>query len=86
VTGQEINMAKKGDENNQEKKELSIEEAFTQVDEKISSLEKDDVTLEDSFRYFKEGMELLKYCSDSIDQVEKKVQKIMGNGETEDFE
>ena len=71
---------------NNEEKQLSVEEAFAQVDEKIKALEKEDVTLEDSFKFFKEGMDLLKYCNDSIDQVEKKVQKIMANGETEDFE
>ena len=79
-------MAKNTDDNNHENKELSIEEAFAQVDEKISALEKEDVTLEDSFRFFKEGMELLKFCSDSIDKVEKKVQKIMADGEMEDFD
>ena len=31
-------------------------------------------------------MELLKYCNDAIDKVEKKVQKIAGDGELTDFE
>ena len=74
-------MTKKNDE-----KELTIEEAFGKVDEKIKALEKSDVSLEDSFKLFKEGMDLLKYCNDSIDKVEKKVQKVMSDGQTEDFE
>lgn len=74
-------MAKKTEE-----KELTIEEAFAAVDEKIKALESEDVSLEDSFTFFKEGMELLKHCNDSIDKVEKKVQKIMEDGNTEDFE
>ena len=74
-------MAKKNEE-----KELTIEEAFSEVDERIKALEKSDVTLEESFKYFKEGMDLLKYCNDSIDKVEKKVQKVMADGHTEDFE
>ena len=74
-------MAKKSEE-----KELTIEEAFSEVDERIKALEKSDVTLEESFKYFKEGMDLLKYCNDSIDKVEKKVQKVMADGRTEDFE
>ncbi len=69
-----------------EEKELTIEEAFSAVDEKIKGLEKSDVSLEDSFKLFKEGMDLLKYCNDSIDKVEKKVQKVMADGRTEDFE
>ncbi|MCR5656680.1 MAG: exodeoxyribonuclease VII small subunit [Butyrivibrio sp.] len=74
-------MAKKSEE-----KEMTIEQAFAQVDEKIKSLESGDTTLEDSFNLFKEGMDLLKYCNDSIDKVEKKVQKIMDDGSMEDFE
>ena len=77
----EGNMAKKSEE-----KELTIEEAFSEVDERIKALEKSDVSLEESFKYFKEGMDLLKYCNDSIDKVEKKVQKVMADGRTEDFE
>ncbi|SDB43621.1 MULTISPECIES: exodeoxyribonuclease VII small subunit [unclassified Butyrivibrio] len=74
-------MAKKNEE-----KEITIEEAFAEVDERIKALEKSDVTLEESFKFFKEGMDLLKYCNDSIDKVEKKVQKVMADGSTEDFE
>ena len=66
--------------------ELSVEEAFEKVDQTIKELEKSDVSLEDSFKLFKEGMDLLKYCNDSIDKVEKKVQKVMADGHTEDFE
>ena len=69
-----------------EEKKPSIEEAFSEIEKKIALLEKEDVSLEDSFRYFQEGMDLLKYCNESIDQVEKKVQKISSDGKTEDFE
>ena len=74
-------MAKKNEE-----KEMTIEEAFGLVDEKIKALESEEVTLEDSFNLFKEGMDLLKYCNESIDKVEKKVQMIMDDGSMEDFE
>ena len=69
-----------------EEKKPSIEEAFSKIEKKIALLEKEDVSLEDSFRYYQEGMDLLKYCNESIDQVEKKVQKISSDGKTEDFE
>lgn len=69
-----------------EEKKPSIEEAFSEIEKKIALLEKEDVSLEDSFRYYQEGMDLLKYCNESIDQVEKKVQKISSDGKTEDFE
>ena len=69
-----------------EEKKPSIEEAFSEIEKKIALLEKEDISLEDSFRYYQEGMDLLKYCNESIDQVEKKVQKISSDGKTEDFE
>ena len=69
-----------------EEKKPSIEEAFSEIEKKIALLEKEDVSLEDPFRYYQEGKDLLKYCNESIDQVEKKVQKISSDGKTEDFE
>ena len=80
-------MAKKAEDKDVTmENELSVEEAFEKVDQTIKELEKSDVSLEDSFKLFKEGMDLLKYCNDSIDKVEKKVQKVMADGHTEDFE
>ncbi len=65
--------------------EISLEEAFAKLDETISALETEDITLEDSFRRYKEGMDLLKICSDTIDKVEKKVQLINDEGEVHEF-
>ncbi len=73
------------DKNMEEK--MSIEEAFSQIEEKITELQKDDVSLEDSFKLYQEGMNLLKYADEAIDKVEKKVQKISAeSGTLEDFE
>jgi exodeoxyribonuclease VII small subunit len=69
-----------------EEKAMTVEQAFEEIEKKVSLLEKEDVSLEDSFRFYQEGMKLLKYCNDSIDKVEKKVQKISSDGKTEDFE
>ena len=69
-----------------EEKAMTVEQAFAEIEKKIALLEEDDVSLEDSSRFYQEGMNLLKYCNDSIDQVEKKVQKISSDGKTEDFE
>ena len=67
-------------------KKRSIEETFALIDEKIEQLEDEDVSLEDAFKGFREGMELVKYCEGAIDKIEKKVQKITENGEMADFE
>ena len=36
---------------------MTIEEAFAAIDEKIKALENEDISLEDSFAQYKEGME-----------------------------
>lgn len=70
---------------NNETKDLKLEEAFEKLEETIEKLQAEDITLEDSFKEYKQGMEILKYCSDKIDRVEKKVLKIEGNGELNEF-
>ncbi|MBP3819256.1 exodeoxyribonuclease VII small subunit [Butyrivibrio sp.] len=77
-------MAKKSE--NAEEKKLTVEEAFSEIEKKIQALDKEDISLEDSFKEYQEGMELLKYCHEAIEKVEKKVQKIAADGNLEDFE
>ena len=69
-----------------EKKEMTIEESFAALDEMVKKLESDKISLEESFRLYEEGMKLVKDVSGRIELVEKKMQIIAGNGETEDFE
>lgn len=67
------------------KKELSLEEVFEQVEGTIALLEEEDITLEESFRAYQEGMKLLQYCNDKIDKVEKQVLKINEDGGLDEF-
>lgn len=62
-----------------------LEEGFQKLEEIIESLEKEDISLEESFQEYQKGMELLKKCNDAIDKVEKKVLVLNGNGETDEF-
>ncbi|MDD6811265.1 MAG: exodeoxyribonuclease VII small subunit [Lachnospiraceae bacterium] len=73
-------MSKKEPEEN-----LSLEEAFEQIEDMIERLEEEEITLEDSFRAYQEGMKLLKYCDEKIDRVEKQVLKINEDGELDEF-
>ena len=57
-------------------KKLSIEESFEQLDTIIGSLQQGDLSLEESFQKYEEGMKLIKHCSDTIDKVEKKLEII----------
>lgn len=67
------------------KKNISIEEAFVSLDSILEQLENKDITLEESFKIYNKGMELLKVCSDKIDTVEKKMLQIDDNGELNEF-
>ena len=59
----------------------TLEEVFGQLDEVVKQLEGETVSLEDSFRLYHQGMELLKVCNDKIDLVEKKMLVLDENGE-----
>lgn len=65
---------------------MSLEQAFEKLEETITKLESEDITLEDSFLTYKEGMDILKHCNNSIDKVEKQVLVISANGELESYE
>lgn len=69
----------------EEVSKLSLEQAFEKLEDTISRLESEDVTLEESFAAYKEGMELLKHCNDSIDKVEKQVLMLSTAGELETY-
>ncbi len=66
-------------------KEFKLEESFEKLNEIIGLLEKPDITLENSFALYQEGMKLLKACNDSIDQVEKELIILSGNGEANEL-
>lgn len=66
-------------------KELTLEQTFERLEEAIEKLEKEDISLEESFQVYKEGMKLIQSCNDKIDKVEKEVLKLNENGELDEF-
>lgn len=66
-------------------KDFKLEEAFDKLDSIIKELEKPDISLENSFALYQEGMKLLKACNDSIDKVEKELIILSENGETDEL-
>lgn len=66
-------------------KEMSMEEAFSQLDGIVGRLESGEASLEETFQIYQKGMELLKNCSDKIDRVEKKMMKLNENGDLSEF-
>ncbi len=54
-------------------KKMSLEECFEGLDDIIVSLQSGELSLEESFKKYEDGMKLIKKCSETIDKVEKKL-------------
>lgn len=65
--------------------EKNIEDVFQELDVIAEKLESSDTSLEDAFRLYKKGMELLKYCSGKLDTVEKKMLQMDEDGTLREF-
>ena len=72
-------MAKKKEE------KMSLEEALEQLDETIAKLQSEEVSLEESFELYKKGMDYVKICNDTIEQVEKKVLMLNQEGKLDEL-
>lgn len=65
--------------------ELTLEETFELLEEKLERLESEEISLEESFKIYKDGMDLLRQCHEKIDYVEKKVLEINEAGDIVEF-
>lgn len=63
--------------------QLSLEDTFTQIEEVFKKLQNAEISLEESFEVYKEGMEMLAHAREVIDTVEKKVIQLSGAKEEE---
>ncbi|MCI8814147.1 MAG: exodeoxyribonuclease VII small subunit [Lachnospiraceae bacterium] len=64
---------------------MTLEEAFRQLDGVVERLESREITLEESFKVYQSGMNLLKTCNDKIDRVEKKMLLMDEDGGLREF-
>ena len=62
--------------------EQSIEEIFSQT---IKKMEEGEISLEESFQLYHQGMDMLKACNSKIDKVEKKMLLLDEEGEEHEF-
>ncbi|MBQ7874546.1 MAG: exodeoxyribonuclease VII small subunit [Oscillospiraceae bacterium] len=58
------------------KKELKFEEALERLAEINEKLESDEISLDDSVKLFKEGLELSKLCQKKLDEAKLEIEKI----------
>lgn len=65
--------------------EKTLEQVFSELETVIGKMESED-SLEESFKLYHQGMDMLKLCSEKIDKVEKQMLLLDENGETHEFE
>jgi len=51
----------------------SFEDAMKRLEEIVQMLENGNLPLEESLKIFEEGMELIKFCTNKLEEAEKKV-------------
>lgn len=65
------------------KQEQTLEEIFQELEAIIGKMQQREVSLEDSFQLYEQGIQKLKQCNDKIDYVEKQMLLLNGQGELE---
>ena len=63
-------------ENALENNEITLEEAFEELDGLIEKMEESDLPLEESFALYKKGLSLVEYCNKKIEKVECDIRKV----------
>lgn len=66
--------------------ERSLEELFVQAEELIGHMEEPDLSLEEAFASYEQGMKIVRECNRRIDQVEKKMLMMNEEGALVPFE
>ena len=70
-------------ENN--KKEMGLEERFAAIELILDQMEDENVTLDESFELYKKGKEQMKAANQALDQIEKAMLVMNESGELEEF-
>ncbi|MBE6899208.1 MAG: exodeoxyribonuclease VII small subunit [Ruminococcaceae bacterium] len=58
------------------KKELNFEKALERLSEINEKLESEEISLDDSIKLFKEGIELSKFCQSKLDEAKLEIERI----------
>ncbi len=57
---------------------FSIENAFSELEKILKSLEDETISLQESMDYYKKGVELLAQCDKALDKTEKEIIVLQG--------
>lgn len=69
----------------EEEKKVTLEERMEHLEELIARMESGDVTLDQSFALYKDGMAELKAANEMLDAMEKAMLVMNEEGELEEF-
>lgn len=58
-------------------KKKSFEDALTKLEDITNELEKGELPLEDSLKYFDEGVKLAEYCNSKLSDAQRKVEILL---------
>ena len=61
-------------------KSQTLEQLFESLDQVVNKLEDGNISLEESFKTYNEGMKLIKACNSQLDKVEKQI-IVLNDGE-----
>ena len=70
---------------NQNEKKPTLEEAFTQIEAILTQMEEPEISLEEAFALYQQGVLQLKNGGTILDEVEKKMQILGEDGEIEEM-
>lgn len=59
--------------------DISFEDAMKNLEEIVSKLEDNDLSLDKSIQYFEKGMELAQFCEESLSKATGRVEKVMND-------
>ncbi|MFH4354132.1 MAG: exodeoxyribonuclease VII small subunit [Neisseriaceae bacterium] len=68
-------------------KELSFEAAMERLEVLTTQMQAADITLEETLKYYEEGLALTEFCQKKLEQIEQKIQILnkKSNAESEQF-
>ncbi|MEM4367938.1 MAG: exodeoxyribonuclease VII small subunit [Candidatus Anstonellales archaeon] len=70
-------MEKNTGKNKEAKHKYTFEEALKRLEEIVSKLETSEVPLEETLNLFQEGMELVNFCNQKLEEVKHKVEMVV---------
>ena len=67
-----------------ENSKLSLEKAFSELDQIVHDIEDDSISLDEMITLFEQGMLLTKICNKKLKEAEKKIGKLLNQSDSLD--